>query len=161
MRVERSYDVAPEALLDVLTDKAFLAARSERFGGSAKPTVDDTGDHVVVRVPRQLPVESVPAPFRGMVGDGKIVQVDNWSEVSSDEVFGTWTTEVGDAPLDLSGRHEITATDGGCRYVMTAAVKVRVRFIGGQAEGMIRQRLSELITAEQDFAADWLAGERS
>lgn len=160
MRVEHDYDVSPRALLDVLTDEAFLTARSARFGGSETPSVTGAGDHLVVRVPRQLPVEAVPGPFRGMIGDGKLTQIDTWSEVTDNRVAGAWSTEVGDAPIELNGAHEITATAGGCRYVVTAKVKVRVRFIGGQAEGLVRQRLRDLVAQEQEFAAAWLAGAR-
>lgn len=157
MRVEHSYDVAPKALLDVLTDEAFLTARSARFGGSGSPTVKRSGDAVVVMVPRKLPVDAVPGPFRSMVGSGDLVQTDTWSEVADDRVTGTWTTDVGDTPLELNGTHEITATNDGCRYVVTAKVKVKVRFIGGQAESLVRQRLSELVGRELKFAEQWLA----
>lgn len=157
MRVERGYDVAPRELLAVLTDKAFLAARSARFGGIGAPKVERVGDALIVTVPRQLPVDAVPGPFRAMVGSGKLVQTDDWSEIDDDKVAGTWTTDVGDIPLDLHGTHEITGTEGGCRYVVTAKVKVRVRFIGGQAEGLVRQRLADLVSRELDFAATWLA----
>ena len=161
MRVEHSYDVTPQALLDLLTDEAFLRARSKRFGGSGTPTVTREGDTIVVTVPRKLPLDAVPAPFRGMAGSGDLVQTDTWSDVSDDRVAGTWTTDVGDTPLDLSGTHEITGTADGCSYVVTAKVKVRVRFIGGQAEGMVRQRLADLVSKEMSFAADWLSGEAS
>ena len=157
MRVEHAYVVAPQALFGVLTDEAFLSARGSRFGGSAEPTVHRTGATVVVTVPRQLPVDAVPGPFRGMVGNGALLQTDTWSAGTDGRIAGTWTADVGGAPLELHGSHEITATTDGCRYVVTAQVKVRVRFIGGQAEKMVRQRLADLVSAEQEFAAEWLA----
>jgi len=158
MRVEHVYGVAPRELLDVLTDETFLAARSARFGGSGVPTARKAGPGVVVTVPRQLPVAAVPGPFRSMVGDGQLVQIDTWTEVSDGRATGTWTTDVGGAPLDLHGTHEIVATDDGCRYVVTAEVKVRIRFIGAQVEGLIRQQLADLVSREQGFSAAWLAG---
>ncbi|MGB9376316.1 MAG: DUF2505 domain-containing protein [Mycobacteriales bacterium] len=160
MRVEHTYDATPKELLEVLTDQAFLAARSRRFGGDGTPKVRRSGGTILVTVPRKLPLDAVPGPFRGMVGSGQIVQTDTWSEVDEERVSGTWTTDTGDTPLDLDGTHEILATDEGCSYVVTATVKVRVRFIGGQAEGLVRQQLAELVGREQDFAASWLAGER-
>ena len=156
MRVEHAYDVPPRALFDLLTDETFLAARSERFGGSGPPTVDRREGTAVVTVPRRLPVDAVPAPFRGLVGSGDLVQTDAWTEMSEKRIAGAWTTDVGDAPMTLHGTHEITATSDGCRYVVTAHVRVKVRLIGGQAERMVSQRLAELVDKEQQFAEEWL-----
>ncbi len=157
MRVEHRYDVAPRRLFDVLTDEAFLAARSARFGGRGSPSVSRSAGLVVVTTARQLPVDAVPGPFRRFVGSGRVVQTDRWSQIGDDRVAGGWTTDAGDTPLDLHGTHEIAALDDGCSYVVTASEKVNVRFIGGQAEGLVRQHLAELIRHEQAFAADWLA----
>jgi hypothetical protein len=159
-QVEYAYDVPPQALLDVLTDERFLQARSQRFGGSGDPQVDRSGDRIVVRIPRQLPVEAVPGALRRFVGDGRLVQTDTWSQTTGDHVEGRWTTDVGGAPLSLQGTHTVDAADRGSRYVVAAEVKVRIPLAGGAAENLIRQRLSELITSEQEFAASWLAGQR-
>jgi hypothetical protein len=157
MQVEHAYDVAPRALLDVLTDDRFLQERGRRYGGRGEPSVQRSGDSIVVTVPRQLPVESVPGPLRRFVGSGALVQTDTWSDITDTRVSGTWTTDVGKAPLMLRGTHEIAATDTGCRYVVTAEVKVKIPFGGGAAERLVRDRLTELISSEQEFAATWLA----
>jgi hypothetical protein len=156
MQVERTYDVAPRALFDALTDETFLRARSERYGGRGQPTVAKSDGATVVTVPRQLPVESVPGPLRRFVGSGALVQTDTWSQVGDSRISGEWTADVGKVPLSLSGAHEITATDTGCRYVVTAEVKVKIPFGGGAAEKLVREKLTELIRNEQAFAAEWL-----
>ncbi len=157
MRAERDYDVPPRELLAVLTDERFLAERSARYGGSGTPTVRGSGDVIVVTIPRQLPVDAVPSAFRRFVGSGALVQTETWSRLTDDRAGGAWTTEVGDSPLELSGTQEITATADGCRYLISADVKVNIPFVGGKAEAMVSSRLQELIGKEQDFAADWLA----
>ncbi len=157
MRVERDYQVPPAKLFAVLTDEVFLAARSARFGGSAPPTVRRNADTVVVTIPRQLPVESVPAAFRGFVGSGAVVQTETWFPAGDGSARGDWTSDAGNSPLELSGSQEVTATAGGCRYVVTAQVKVRIPFVGGRAEAMVRSQLEDLVGKEQDFAAEWLA----
>jgi hypothetical protein len=158
MRVEREYDVAPQVLLDVLTDEAFLAHRGARFGGSEPAKLDRSADRVVIVVVRQLPVEAVPSPFRRFVGTGRLEQTDTW-DITAPPVTGTWTADVGSSPVSLHGTHEITATTDGCRYVVTAEVKVRLPIGGRMAESLVSQRLTELVRAEQEFAADWLARE--
>jgi hypothetical protein len=156
MQVEHAYDVAPRALFDTLTDEVFLRARSERYGGRGQPTVAKSDGTVVVTVPRQLPVESVPGPLRRFVGSGALVQTDTWSQIEESRISGDWTADVGKVPLSLRGTHEITATDAGCRYVVTAEVKVKIPFGGGAAEKLVRERLTELVRSEQAFAAEWL-----
>jgi hypothetical protein len=156
MQVEHAYDVAPRALLDVLTDEGFLRERGRRYGGRGEPTVARSDGSIVVTVPRQLPVEAVPGPFRRFVGDGALVQTDTWSEIAEDRISGSWTTDVGKAPLLLRGTHEIVAAGSGCRYVVTAEVKVKIPLGGGAAEKLVRERLAELVRNEQDFAETWL-----
>jgi len=161
MRAEHEYDVPPARLFAVLTDEGYLAERNARYGGgSGAPSVAASGGAVVVRVPRQLPVDAVPAAFRAFVGSGAVVQVETWTTVpagTGGAAAGTWTTEVGTSPLELGGTQEITATPAGCRHIVTAEVKVRVPFVGKQAENMVRGQLQELVGKEQDFAAEWLA----
>jgi hypothetical protein len=156
MQVEHSYDVPPRVLLDVLTDEGFLRERSKRFGGRDEPSVTRSDGTIVVTVPRHLPVEAVPGPFRRFVGEGTLVQTDTWSHIADDRISGTWTTDVGKAPLALRGTHEIVATGTGSRYVVTADVKVKIPFGGGAAEKLVRERLAELVRNEQAFAAAWL-----
>ncbi|MEP6696390.1 MAG: DUF2505 domain-containing protein [Pseudonocardiales bacterium] len=156
MRVEHEYDVPPSALLAVLTDEDFLAARSARYGGNGDPAVDRAADLVVVTVPRKLRMDAVPGPFRRFAGSGELVQTDTWTQLAGDRISGTWRIDPGDTPLRLAGCHEITATTAGSRYVVTAEVKVNIRFVGGQAEGVIRDQLTRLIGEEQAFAETWL-----
>jgi hypothetical protein len=156
MQVEHTYDVPPRALFDVLTDEEFLRERGRRFGGRGEPSVTRSNGSIVVTVPRQLPVEAVPGPLRRFVGNGALVETDTWSQIGDERISGTWTTDVGRAPLELRGTHEIVATDTGCRYVVTADVKVKIPFGGGAAEKLVRERLTELVRNEQAFAASWL-----
>jgi len=156
MRVEHAYGVPPRALLAVLTDEQFLRERGSRYGGRGEAAVERSDGTVVVRVPRQLPIHGVPAPLRRFVGSGALVQTDTWSHIDDDRVVGTWTADVGRSPLVLHGTHEITATDDGCRYAVTADVKVKIPLGAGTAEKLVRQRLAELVRSEQQFAATWL-----
>lgn len=160
MRVEREYSGAtPRALWEAMTDLAFLRARSVRFGGRSEPTVDRSGGQVVVVTPRQIPLDDVPGPLRRFVGTGALVQTDVWTDVAGDHVNGTWTTDPGGMPATLSGTHEVGATPGGCRYVVTAAVKVHVPLIGGRLAGEVSRHVEELVLNEQEFLAEWLDGQ--
>jgi hypothetical protein len=157
MRVEREYSgVAPRALWETMTDLDFLRARSARFGGRSEPAVDRTGAQVVVTTPRQIPMDDVPGPLRRYVGSGALVQTDTWTDVATDHVSGAWTADAGGMPATLTGAHEIVATSGGCRYVVTATVKVHVPLIGGRLAGEVSRHVEDLVRSEQEFLAGWL-----
>lgn len=157
MRVERAYEVKPRELFDVLVDPHFLRARGERFGGTAEPTVDRSGSRVIVTTPRALPLENLPGGLRKLVGDGSLVQVDTWTDVTDDLARGTWIAEAPGVPLDLSGDHDVSATRPGARYAVTARIKVHIPLVGGRLEKTVAEHLSELVRRELDFAAEWLA----
>jgi hypothetical protein len=157
MRIEREYSgVAPRALWEAMTDLDFLSARSTRFGGRSEPDVDRSGGQVVVTTPRQIPMDDVPGPLRRYVGTGALVQTDVWTDVAADQVSGTWTTDPGGMPASLTGTHAIVATPSGCRYVVTATVKVHVPLIGGRLAGEVRKHVEELVRNELEFLAEWL-----
>jgi hypothetical protein len=158
VQVEHRYAAGPGDLFAVLTDPAFLAARSERYGGVGRPTVSRSGSVVEVRAVRQLPLEKVPSPFRRFVGDGRVEQVDTWATSDAARVTGTWTLDTGRAPITLRGSHDIGADGDGCRYVVTAEVRVSVPVVAGRLSQQVERYLSQLIAAEQAFLADWLTG---
>src|SRR5660398_210217 len=78
VQVECSYPVPPIRLYEVLTDLDFLIARNERYGGVGTPTVEQTGDALVVTTVRRIPLEHAPAVAHRFLGDGQLVQVDRW-----------------------------------------------------------------------------------
>jgi hypothetical protein len=158
VQVEHRYAVDPGDLFAVLIDPAFLAARSERYGGVGPPTVSRTSSAVQVRGVRLLPLEQVPSPFRRFVGDGRVVQVDTWAAPQGSRVTGSWTLDTGRAPITLRGRHDVDADANGSRYVVTAEVRVSVPVVAGRLTQQVERYLSQLIAAEQAFLADWLTG---
>lgn len=154
------YAVSPTDLLDALADPDYLAARHERFGGVGAPTAERIDDQVVITTVRQLPMDKIPSAVKGLVGDGKITQVDTWSSTPETDgsLNGTWKADLGTAPADIGGAYAIPSTGDGCSYSCTVNVKVKVSFIGGKIEQQVRGYLDHLITKEQAFLADWLAG---
>lgn len=153
-----AYSVSPPALLAALTDSGYLAARSERFGGVGTPTCQRADDQVVITSVRQLPMDKIPGAIKGLVGDGKITQVDTWllAETADGALRGSWRADLGTAPTIIGGDYSIEATAEGCSYSCTVNVKVKVPFIGGKIEQQVRGYLDHLITKEQAFLDDWV-----
>jgi hypothetical protein len=156
MHVEHDFSATPARLRDTLVDADFLAALGARFGGVGQ-AVTEVGDaSITVVSQRQLPMEYVPAPARSFAGDGVVTQTDLWSLDSGDPVDGSWTARLDGAPATMGGAYTIAATDFGCRYTVTAEVKVKIPLIGGRVETEIRRYLSSLIVKQMEFTQEWL-----
>ncbi len=157
VEVADTYRCSPRELFDVLTDEGYLAARSARFAGTPEPpSVHRNGDEITLVIPRRLPVEHVPAPFRTLVGDGHLVQRDVWTR-PEEPIQGRWTAETSSPGLDLGGRMSISASDGGSHYSVSARVAIPLPLIGGPAEKLVAKQLQELFVNEQRFVGAWLA----
>jgi hypothetical protein len=156
MVVEHEYPMAPRDLFAVLTDPQYLAARHERFGGVGTPEVVEDGTTVQLRIGRQLPMDKIPSAARGLVGDGRLVQVDEW-DTGSVPLRGEWHAEVDHAPVVLGGANEISVSAQGSRYAIGVLVKVKVPLIGRQLEGQVRGYLETLVAREQEYLAQWIA----
>jgi len=152
------YSISPSALLDALANLDYLAARSERFGGVGAPTTELSDGSVVITAVRQLPMDKIPGPIKGLVGDGKITQVDTWSTIPDAEqtLLGSWRADLGTAPAVIGGDYSIESTIDGSSYSCSVNVKVKVPFVGGKIEQQVRGYLDYLITKEQAFLDDWL-----
>lgn len=153
------YSVPPPQLLDALSDPKYLAARNDRFAGVGEPTAETEGDTVVITSMRQLPMDKIPGIVKGMVGDGRITQVDTWTrEPESDgAIAGSWRAELGTSPATIGGDYRIEANESGSSYSCTVDVSVKVPFIGGKIEEQVRGFLDRLIVKEQEFLADWVS----
>jgi hypothetical protein len=100
----------------------------------------------------------VPSAFRRFVGDGRVTQVDSWPPVEGDDVAGRWTLETGRAPIALHGTHTVTGLGEGCVYVVTANITVTLPVIAGRLTRQVESYLTQLVSAEQAFLADWVTG---
>jgi hypothetical protein len=156
---EHSYDAPPSALLALWQDPEFLAAAGARFGGVGTPSVEESGDRVLVRSERQLPLDKVPSLFRRFVGSGTLQQVDDWPRDADPPIEGSWQV-TGRMPATMSGRQEIVAEASGCRVVVEGSISVSAPLVGGKAEELVAREIQKLIGAQQQFAAEWLAGQR-
>ena len=152
---ERHFARAPRDLVATLLDEAYLAARGDALGGTAPATLTYEGEIAVVRFPRRLPLDDVPAPLRALAGSGEIVQVERWETITDERCAAVWTTESA-LPGRMNGTYEVTATGDGSVYRVVSTAKVNVPLIGGKLAGEVEGHSSKLIEAEFDFLARWL-----
>ncbi len=154
-QVEREYGVGVQRLIDTLSDPAYLAERSQRFGGVGDPVVSRDGDRLRIESVRRLPMDKVPGTLRKFLpGDGGLVQVDEWL-VSDGTAAGTWATDLRGTPGTLRGDHEVTPAASGCRYAVRGEVQIRVPLIGGKIAGEVASYLRRLVELEQELLAQY------
>jgi len=156
MHVEEVFPVKPAQLRETLVDPAFLAELGEKFGGVGTAAVESSESTITVATRRQLPMQYVPGAAKPFVGDGIVAQTDLWSLESDDPVDGSWSATIDGAPAKLGGGYTIVTTDSGCRYTVTAQVKVNIPLIGGRVESEIRRYLTSLVSKQMEFTLTWL-----
>jgi hypothetical protein len=159
MQVEHSYSVSPERLYRVLTDVAYLTERGQRYGGVAAPVIETLPNETVVTTVRQVSSDKLPSVARRYVGDGRLVQIDRWSEPSSDgpPYRASLAVDAGGMPIEITGKHEIRPVSTGCLYVMTVTTNVKVALVGRAIRTGLEGQLKKLLTAEMAFTERWLA----
>lgn len=159
MQVEHNYAVPPARLYNVITDVGYLTERSRRYGGVSDPTVAHSPGAVVVTTQRQIPVDKLPSLATRYLGDGRLVQIDRWTDPGADDlVIASLTVDAGRMPLEMSGRHEIRSTAAGCVYRINVDMAVKVRLVGPAISIAVASQLEKLLTAEMAFTETWLAG---
>jgi len=70
---------------------------------------------------------------------------------------GEFRATVTAGPGHFSGRYLLSETDDGSQLRLSSVCKVRVPLIGGKLEALILDGMADLFTAEEEFAADWIA----
>lgn len=155
--VEHEYAVPPGQFVELLADADFLAAKQQRFGGAGKAVVERADGRLTLRVPRQIPLDAVPAPARPLLpSGGRITHVESW-QTAGEPLRCAWHAEVGPGPAKIGGTASLASTASGCRYAVEGRADVRVPILGGRLEDMVTDYLSQLLGTEMSFAADWLA----
>ena len=130
--------------------------RSERLGGTAPPTVAVESAVTVVTFPRRLPLDDVPGPLRSLAGGGELVQVERWHLVSDERCAATFTTESA-MPGTVMGTYEVLSDGDGATFTVVASATIRVPLIGGRIAKEVEGHVVNLVEAEMDLAAEYLA----
>lgn len=147
---------APEYWRDRLADIPVDIATLEtmRIGG-------ESGDDGTIEVVTVQTVCSHHLP--GLVtqlhrGDLSIRREEVWGPLTDGAVTASISGRVVGAPVTLWGTAELApiAESGGSRQTFHITIQVRAPIIGGKVERIIGNQLSQLVTREQRFTAEWI-----
>ena len=159
---EQHLDGIPSAVLDVLLDPAFVAARGAlvNLGDAELLESSREGGRAHQRMRLRFTGDLAPA-VTAVIDRDRLTWVD---EAHYDLAASTAEHEV--LPdhyadrLSCSYRETIAAEGGGSRRVLTGRVRVRMLLVGGKVEGAIVSGLREHAVAEAALINEWLARNR-
>ena len=155
-----TYAARPDAVLDVLTDEAFLRERADSLGASVQDVrVTRTGDRRETTVRLLSPTAGIPPVFARFVGaEVTVVDRQAWTpdgqaghlaELSvSTTIFGR--------TAGVTGERRLLATDGGTRSTMTGEATVDAPLVGRQAEAAVRELALIVLKREHEVLQRWL-----
>jgi len=157
--IEQQLAGSPRAILDVLLDPAFVAARAAlpKLGDAELLECTRDGDHAHQRIRLRFTAHLAPA-VTAVIDPNRLTWVD---DASYD--LATHTAEHCIVPdhyadrLACSYRATLEEAGDGSRRVLSGTVKVRMPLVGGKVERAIVSGLTEHATAEAALITEWLS----
>ena len=142
-----------ERLADIPVDEAKV--ESMRFGGDSG--TDGTVEVVTLQVVRTNNLHALVKQLHR--GDLCIRRTETWGPIVDGTATASIVGSIVDTPVAVSGKADLTpiADFGGARLAVRLDVHVAVPIIGGKVERLIGTHLSELVSREQQFTAEWIA----
>ena len=148
-----SYPVA--AVRAAFADEQYWKDRIAEVGGEKarldSVTVD--GDRVEIEMVQVIAAELLPAAITAVrPGDLVIPRTEIWTGDSA-----TFTARVDGAPAEVRGTITVTGDGSGSVAQTKGRIEVKIPLFGGKIEAAIAERLTELLTNEEEFTNNWLA----
>lgn len=162
VREELVYDASPDAVFDMLCDKAFREKVCRAIGSIRYDvSVERTGDTARVRNERVMEAD-LPEVARKVVGDTiEIVQSEDWGAREPDGArTADFRVEIPGKPGAVTGTVTLSPVRGGTREVVAGRVKVSIPFVGRRLEEEVARGLRAALEVEGRVGATWLSEQR-
>lgn len=146
-----------------LTSERYWRERVSETGGehSRIDRVDAGPGTIAVEMTQAIPAEHLPSIVTKIrPGDLEITRTEDWGPLDGDGATGTFTARVTGLPGELTGGLTLAADGPGSTVTLDGRVQVSLPLIGGKIEGVIAERIAELLQHEDEFTAGWLTGNR-
>lgn len=149
-----SYPVDADAVYQLLTDTAFLKARSEAFG-EREVEVKKHGNTITNL--RLIDVE-LPAFARALFAPtNTVLDLKVWDPATRTAKF---TVDVKNVPTRVGGTVKIVPTETGCDYIVDVQVSCKVPLIGGKLEVFVASATNKALDREYEYNRSKLAEPR-
>lgn len=93
-------------------------------------------------------------------GELQIRRAETWTGLSDGAAEASIASSIAQAPVSLSGDGRLRPLAAGALLTVQATVEVRIPLVGGKMEKFIGNQLMNLLKAEQQFTARWIAENR-
>jgi hypothetical protein len=162
LTVELTYAAEVAVVADLLADPAFVRWRSSRPELGTAGQVDVAGDPAqgfTVSLRRTLPTDLIPQHLRPLVGDRvEVRQTEAWEPWQAGRLTGTVVVEFTGAPVRLTGRLLLEATeDGGTCHRYELDVRSSVPLFATAVEEAAATAVRRALDTEEQAAREWLA----
>jgi Protein of unknown function (DUF2505) len=155
-----TFPAAPDDVLAVLTDEAFLRDYAQALGARLA-SVDSSPDSGSPRTALQLvvPTQGVPAVFSRFVGrDVAVADRRNWARDDDGGHRGVLLVEarILGRTAAVRGERRLRPTPQGTRSTVTGEAEVDAPLVGRQAEAAVRELAMVVLRREDDVLRRWL-----
>ena len=155
-----TYAAGPDAVLDVLTDEAFLRERATALGASVQDVrITQTADGRETTVRLLSPTAGIPPVFARFVGaEVTIVDRQTWTPDghAGHRADVDVSTTIFGRSAGVTGERRLLAADGGTRSTMTGEASVDAPLVGRQAEAGVRELAVIVLEREHEVLQRWL-----
>ena len=145
-----SYPAAPDAVLDLLTDEAFLRDRASALGARLEElTVAGT----VTTVRFAAPTAGIPPVFARFVGSSvSVVERTTWvPDGRGHRAVLDVRAEIVGRTVRVDGERRLEPAGAGTRSTVAGDAKVNAPLIGRQAEGSVRELVGVMLRREDEL----------
>lgn len=144
-----------------MVDPDYLRARLERIGGPGAGLLEHAADagRARYRLRQGLDAEDLPSLVRRVLpGDITIERTERWTRQDRGSYLADVEVAIPGTPASAAGEMRLRdLPDGGSQLDVRADVKVSVPLVGGKIEGIVGEKVQELLAAETAFTEQWLS----
>lgn len=160
LQTRHEYTADPEAVFDMLTDKAFLRAKLEARGDTDVEVVEcgpaADGFRIVTRRTVSLNLPGFAKRF--LHPANAVTQTDVWSDPDADGTrTGRWQVEATGVLARMAGTMTLSGGPDGSVEDIDGEVSSSIPVIGGRMAGFLGGAAQENLAEEHEFARSWLA----
>lgn len=166
MKVQRDqlYPVSADTLFQTMTDRSFYERRFEMSGVDDYhfEAFDRQGDQLVIRVVRDVALKAgaVPGWARKFAGKPqRLVQEFIWTCSDRPPYRARYRFSVGNVPVDVQGRIEISDQNGKAEQRIEVEVDSRVPLIGGKIAAFAGEKVEKGLDSDYRGTMRYLESE--
>lgn len=156
------YAADVESVFAMLSDEDFLKSKCESVDAGPVQVLElaQVGDVFRIKTQRTVEIEVPGFARRFLSPKNTLVQTDEWGPNVDGVRDGTWSIDVKNVPVAITGTIRLAPDAQGCTNTILAHIKASIPFVGGKIEGVVGSGTQKTMDGEYAFGVQWL-GRRS